>query len=291
MPWTDELLDRLAGHVPCGYHVSGPESTEPTALAAMTFIAYGRDIAASKSLDWLASLQAADGSLGPTADQAGPGWPTSLAVLAAIGANRKGKFDVNRGVKWILETRGEALPRTPEMGHDTTLVGWPWVEETHSWVEPTAMHVLALKAAGHRDHPRTREAVRLLSDRLLPKGGCNYGNTVVMDQVLRPHLQPTGVAMLALADESDVDGRIARSLDYLAAELSLRTAAASLAYGLLGLAAHDRLPPASRSWLETAYRRTIAREPAPYRLALLALAALGHNCPLILLTRGKTVIT
>jgi hypothetical protein len=283
MSWTDELLDRLVGHVPCGYHVSGPASTEPTALAAMTFVAYGRDAAASKALDWLASLQAPDGSLGPTADQASPGWPTSLAVLAVIGAKRKGKFDVDRGIKWILETRGEALPRTPEMGHDTTLVGWPWVEETHSWIEPTAMHVLALKAAGRWTHSRTREAVRLLIDRLLPDGGCNYGNTFVMDQVLRPHLQPTGAAMMALAGETDLTGRIEKSLDYLAAELSPHTAAASLAYGIMGLAAHGILPSNAQAWLERAYRRAIARDAAPYRLALLALAALGSASPLITL--------
>jgi hypothetical protein len=108
---------------------------------------------------------------------------------------------------------------------------------------------------------------------------------MVMDQILRPHLQPTGLAMLALAGESDRDGRIAKSLDYLAGELSPRTAAASLAYGLLGLAAHGRSPPNSRSWLETAYRRTVAREGAQYPLALIALAALGSECPLILLTR------
>jgi hypothetical protein len=283
MPWTDELLDRLAEHVPCGYHDSGPASTEPTALAAMTFIAYGRESSASQALEWLASVQAPEGSLGPTADQASPGWATSLAVLAAIGAKRMGKFDVDRAIKWILETRGEALPRTPEMGHDTTLFGWPWVEETHSWIEPTAMHVLALKAAGLRTHLRTREAVRLLIDRLLPDGGCNYGNTFVMDQVLRPHLQSTGAAMTALAGETDISGRIEKSLNYLAAELSTRTAAASLAYGIVGLAAHGILPPDSQSWLEAAYRRTIARGHAPYRLALLALAALGSASPLITL--------
>jgi hypothetical protein len=170
------------------------------------------------------------------------------------------------------------------MGHNTTLVGWPWIEETHSWIEPTAMHVLALKAVGQSGHPRTREAVRLLIDRLLPAGGCNYGNTVVMDQVLRPHLQPTGLAMLALAGESVRDGRIEKSLDYLTAELSPRTASGSLCYGLLGLAAHGCLPADASRWLEMTFRRTVARDASPYRLALVALAALGTASPLITLT-------
>ena len=265
MLWTDDILDRLSAQLPCGYHATGPVSTEPTALAALALLAANREASARTLLAWLAGLQATDGSIGPTATQSTPGWPTSLAVLATLFAQRNGlaarTFDANRGVAWILQTRGEALPRTPEMGHDTTLVGWPWIEETHSWIEPTAMHVLALKAAGHSDHPRTREAVRLLIDRLLPDGGCNYGNTVVMGQTLRPHLQPTGLTMLALAGEADRDGRIKKSLEYLAAELPSIAAAASLSDGLLGLAACTIVCRArAHAWLERAYRRTIARD-------------------------------
>lgn len=288
MSFIEAILDSLATQMPCGYHALGPASTEPTALAVMALAAQGRHAAAAKGLEWLAGIQAGNGSVGPTASQATPGWPTSLAVLAVHFATNSGdarvtsakRFDLDRAVAWILQTRGEALPRTPEMGHDTTLVGWPWVEDTHSWVEPTAMCVLALKAVGRGNHPRVREAVRLLIDRLLPDGGCNYGNTLVMGQVLRPHLQPTGLAMLALAGEPDQTGRIAKSLDYLTRELSPRTAAASLAYGLMGLAAHDRLPAIAHSWLETASRRTLGREAAPYRLALIALAAMGADSPL-----------
>src|SRR5579864_7727322 len=147
MSFIEEILDSLATQLPCGYHAVGPASTEPTALAAMALAAQGRQAAAAKGFEWLAGLQAADGSVGPTATQAAPGWPTSLAVVAAHFATSSGggvattakRFDLDRAVRWMLQTRGEALPRTPELGHDTTLVGWPWVEDTHSWVEPTAI--------------------------------------------------------------------------------------------------------------------------------------------------------
>jgi hypothetical protein len=290
MHWFDQLLDRLCATLPCGYHIGGPASSEPTALAALALTSHKRSAAAGIAINSLSGMQSADGSVGPTATQATPGWPTALAVLAAnyfatsappATFHLSRQFDTPKAVAWILQTKGEALPRNDATGHDTTLIGWPWVEETHSWVEPTAMQVLALKATGYNDHPRTREAVRLLIDRLLAGGGCNYGNTVVMGQELRPHLQPTGLAMMTLAGETDRDGRIAKSLDYLSRELSPRTAAASLAYGLLGMAAHGRLPRDSEAWLENAYRRTVAREAAPYRLALLALAVLGDRCPLI----------
>jgi hypothetical protein len=155
------------------------------------------------------------------------------------------------------------------------------------------MQVLALKAVGYGSHPRVREAVRLLVDRLLLCGGCNYGNTVVMGQGLRPHLQPTGLAMLSLAGETDADGRIAKSLDYLSRELSPRTTAASLAHGLLGLTAHERSPAGAQAWLEAAYRRTISRNPAHYPLALIALAAMGANSPLIVRNHSayRTAVT
>ena len=40
-------------------------------------------------------------------------------------------------------------------------------------------------------HPRNwRNAQAMLIDRLLAGGGCNYGNTVVLGQELRPHVQP-----------------------------------------------------------------------------------------------------
>ncbi len=295
MAWIDELSARLAAQIPCGYHPAGAASSEPTALAALALLTAGRRYAALRALTWLASCQAVDGSIGPTAKQSSPGWTTGWALLAAL-ADRKSapattrttsaanqSLDIDRAIIWLLQEKGQGQPRTSDVGHDNSLVGWPWVDGTHSWVEPTAISVLALKAAGDGQHPRVREAIFLLTDRLLTGGGCNYGNTIVLGQELRPHVQPSGLAMLALAGEPDGDGRIARTLDYLTVELSPRTTSASLAFGLLGLAAHGRLPANWLAWLESAYRRTIARNAAAYPLALLALAALGADSPLITL--------
>lgn len=306
MDWNDELLDRLAVQIPCGYHPTGIASSEPTALAAMALLANSRP--ATAALAWLATCQAADGSVAPTANRqsadaaaAAVGWPTGWAVLAALTEKRRQignggngpKFDVSRALNWILQTAGDSAAGSQEATSATGVVGWPWVTGTYSWVEPTAIHVVALKAAGYAEHPRTREAIAMLRDRLLQSGGCNYGNTVVLGQELRPHVQPTGLAMLALADETDdPKRRIARSLDYLAKSLSIETTSASLAYGLIGLAAHGRFPADARKWLEAAYLRTVARDAAGYKLALLSLAAAGNECPLVALSakRARTPI-
>jgi hypothetical protein len=143
---------------------------------------------------------------------------------------------------------------------------------THSWVEPTALAVLALKAAGHGGHPRTREAARLLIDRLLPGGGCNYGNTVVLGQQLVPHVQPTGLTMLALAGEHDPSGGIERSIDYLLRTLDEHTPPASLAYGLMGMSAHGRECCIAEEWLSAAAANARKRQ-SPLEMALLLLAA------------------
>jgi hypothetical protein len=149
-------------------------------------------------------------------------------------------------------------------------------------MEPTSWSVLALRTAGYATHKRTREGVRLLVDRLLPTGGCNYGNSYVLGQVLRPHVQATGVCLLALAGEPIDDPRIQRSVDYLQAELNDKTTTISLSFGLLGLAAYNSSPATADAFLAAAARRTLDRDGGAYKLALLALAALGHNSPLVI---------
>ena len=85
--------------------------------------------------------------------------------------------------------------------------------------------------------------------------------------------------MLALAGQSIADPRVRRSLDYLRQELSERIATISLCYGLLGLAAHGQSLAQADALLAAAAGRTLARDGSP-QAALLALAALGGNCPL-----------
>lgn len=286
MDWLGNALDRLADQSVWGYRIGGQEATEPTAWTALALSAHGLPREAQAACRRLAALQAADGSLGIAPSQNEPCWPTGLAVLAWCAASLDSADPVNeyrenvtRAVGYILALRGETLPPSESFGHDTSLAGWPWVAGTHSWVEPTAISVLALKVAGQGGHERAREGVRLLADRLLPSGGCNYGNTVVLGQRLRPHLHPSGLALMALAGESDPAGRAARTLDYVEAALS-PTTAASLASGLMGLAAHARWPARAAAWLESAAGRPGVME-SPYRLALLAAAALGERSHVI----------
>ncbi|MEO8498702.1 MAG: hypothetical protein ABI614_26875 [Planctomycetota bacterium] len=270
----ETIIDELVRQPCCGYQPDSSPATEPTALSAIALATHGKQEAATQATEWLASLQAEDGSVGIRQGEPTPRWPTSLAILAwiTVDATRYSN-QIAAAIGWTLATRGEKIEPTEDIGHNTQLVAWPWIEGTHSWIEPTALHVWALKAAGYGEHPRTREAIALLVDRQLPTGGCNYGNTEVMGQMLLPHVQPTGLAMLAVAGESDERGRISRSIEYLKKSLSARTTTASLCWGLVGLSAHGQRPADADLWLESAHGRTIRRDGSPYKLALLALAS------------------
>jgi hypothetical protein len=180
---------------------------------------------------------------------------------------------LRRAVDWALLEHGQPAPRKPYFGHDSTLVGWSWAENTHSWIEPTAMFVKSLKTIGYDQHARTREGVNLLVDRQLPTGGCNYGNTIVLGQPLLPHVQPTGLAMWALAGERNDDPRIARSLDYLEREVTPRLATTSVCYGLLALDAHSRQFQSREHLLCQAFERVTRQGGSPYALALIGMAS------------------
>ncbi len=287
MEFAVELIARLASAKSFGYHDASPSAVEPVALSAIALLGSGPAKSALALLRWLCERQNADGSLGVDPSEAAPCWPTAWAIIAwrqsQTTESNAAEFAAakDKALEWLVTAKGELIERTGTTGHDTTILGWPWVHGTHAWLEPTAMALLALKHTGHDAHVRAREAVDLLHDRLLPAGGSNYGNTIVFGQELRPHVQPTGLALLALAGERRPDDRTAKSIDYLRAELSARTPTASLCYGLLGLAAQNAFPPEAESWLAAAAERTLARDPAPYTLALLILASQGADSPLI----------
>lgn len=287
MDWLKTTLDALADRSHWGYRAFAPPASEPVALAALALVAYGRPEKAEPALAWLLEEQNSSGSVGVFPEQHAPHWPTAWAVLAWQAATAppaegsKYAEPIGRATEWLVRVAGEASPRNVDLGHDTSLKGWPWVEGTHSWIEPTSLALLALKATGRGSHPRAREAVRLLLDRLLPEGGCNYGNTSVLGQTLRPQLEPTGLALLALAGESDSTGRLASSIAYARRAVGADVTSASLGYALMGLAAHDQTPDEYKSWLAAAAARSLVEPIVWPRLSLLALAQRAADGPLV----------
>lgn len=284
-----DIFQRLAACDRFGYAADGPAASEPTALAAIALLESDQPASVRTACDWLAERQNENGSVGVVEGQSEPCWPTSLAMLAWQRATERNAWPnaeelrkhVLSALEWLTTTKGEALRRNPQFGHDTTLVGWPWVVGTHSWMEPTGLAVLALRATGNAEHERCREAVRLLVDRQLTKGGANYGNTFVLGQELLPHTLPSAISLLALAKLGLDDKRIATSLRWLRDAAERERGTPSLAFALIALAAHDQPHPQSDQLIAAAETRLARRKPSGYQLALLAHARLGARSPLI----------
>ncbi|HEX6960296.1 MAG TPA: hypothetical protein VF175_00405 [Lacipirellula sp.] len=260
------------------YRASRQSATEPAAWAALALTAHGHVEAALRPARWLADLQQDSGAVGITANDLAPCWPTSLSLWCWAALDRaQGSSEFQQNIRaaaeWSLADRGKSAPQSSHIGHNTELVGWSWAADTHSWLEPTCMFVLGLRAAGHDAHPRVREGVQLIVDRLLPDGGANYGNTIVLGQPLVPHVQPTGLAMLALGGEPSSDSRISRSLDYLRTSIDPELASPSLAFAGLGLAAMGRRNAQSDQIIHDALDAPHAAEPlSTFEQALLLLA-------------------
>jgi hypothetical protein len=277
--WLDDALSLLGESAGRGiaYLKDGPPATEPTALAALALFAHGRTREAHQAAEWLVRQQASDGSIAVRPGETTPAWPTSLALVTwnAFGGVRTFDVAMASAEGWLLKTKGTPTEQTPDVGHDTHLIGWSWADNTHSWLEPTAFAVLALRARGLQDHARAKEAVRLMENRLLDSGGCNYGNTTVFGRELRPHVEPTGVVLLALGAQAVQSAKVHRATEWLAAQLNARTPAASLGWGLLGLRAQGVVPAEANAWLAAAAGRVQKRDHSPAKLALLALAMVG----------------
>lgn len=200
-------------------------------------------------------------------------WPTALAILAWQDSQPCREAQ-QRAVRFLLETTGFHFPRESDapLAHDSLLKGWPWIDETHSWVEPTAMSMMALKVTGHEHHDRVQEAVHMLLNRQLPHGGWNYGNTLVFGKELHPMPESTGAALAGLASAVDRDA-VMPSLTYLSDQVTRLRTPISLGWSLLGLAAWRLSPPNAKALVE----RCLANQEryGEYETSALCLLVLG----------------
>ncbi len=263
MNWPATSRNRLLRAVnPNGAWGYGPAASacaEPTSLACLALTQTHTDPkGTNRALEWLVSVQQPSGAVPVAETLDAPCWPTPLAMLAWLHAPSESaqryEPNITRAADWLLETGGERLEPMPSVyGHDTTLQGWSWASGTHSWAEPTAYAVMALRAAHRGDDPRVQEGISLLLDRAIPSGGWNYGNPRVLKNTLRPFPATTGIVLAALAGAAN-DSRIDAAVDYLQRTLPTTRSPLSVAWGLIGLDAVDAHPADVDEWLRASVR-------------------------------------
>lgn len=281
MSLLSELSQRLPPKGPIDYAPGASGAAEPTAVLALAYLAVGLIDRAMEAADWLADGQREDGTVAVRPGEEWPKWPTALAILAwNFTAKDRYADRIKKAVDWTLKFESKKMTPDGDVGHDVTIIAWPWAAGTHCWIEPTALHLLSLRATGKERHPRYRDGVRVLLDRQLPQGGCNYGNTTVLGQLLRPHLLPSALALIALAGEP-LNPAILNSIGYL--RRALREPQTLIGAAWAWQAAHAFKEQTSGA--EAAISKLMAQiddqDENPYHYALLTLAAGGKQSPIV----------
>ena len=282
MAWIDSARDDLISQKSVGpgwgYRAKGEALVEPTALAGLALLASRPDATANRlarqAADWLAEIQRPDGALGLSTRTATPRWGTPYAMLLWAALDDY-QAERNQAAQWLLGFAGRTFPRdaTGAVAHDSSIPGWPWVEGTHSWLEPTAMAVLALRREGCQEHARVRQGIRMICDRAIPGGAWNFGNRATFGAVHPPQSAPTGIALLALTADDVAGDLVERGCRYLRQTLPTLRAPRSLAWGLMGLDAWQQRPAEGNRWLAASFDWIRRNRANPLDLAQLILAA------------------
>lgn len=264
----DTLIERAESEMTSGDDYVRPDSLAWAAIGLHA--SGGADDLRDGLRRALVERQQPDGSIPLFSSTPNAWWPTSLALLAwgndpAFATQRK------LAVDFLLEHRGALIPEQPWMvGHDTTIHGWPWIGDTHSWVEPTSLVLMALFSEGLREHPVVREGVAMMKNRMLPDGGWNYGNTEVYGAQLLPMPECTGIALCAMRHEL-AEPDVQTSLTYLEKEyVHLRTPL-SLGWAIMGLSVWGRRPDDVED--KVAESLSLQERYGPYETALIGLLA------------------
>jgi hypothetical protein len=161
--------------------VSGaPSEPEPTALAAIAL----NDGAAR---DWLLENQRSDGSVAIVAGDVVRDVTALSSLVMGPGPQREQALD------HIVGVYAQNAPSPNLSAH-----GWPWTDEAHGWVEPTAWGLLALRSFRSTARERIEDAQQLFAERECVGGGWNFGTRSVFEVDLPPYVQTTGIALIAL---------------------------------------------------------------------------------------------
>jgi hypothetical protein len=214
-------------------------------------------------------------------------YTTGLALIAL--ANNpwapEVRSAVERAFSWLERTRGREghwlwqwkfrlFDR--QVRFDPSKFGWPWVENTVSWVAPTSIALLAYKA-WNRPSERVPSALAMLEDRACSAGGWNAGNGHAFGVDLDPHPDFSAMALCALgahgAGESSLVEKTAQFLDR---RLEGCGSAYSVAWSVLAL---RRSSGRRLGTLVESLRRISEHNAATLNTSALALTALALESP------------
>jgi hypothetical protein len=264
------------------YQAGQAARIEPTcwALLALSHLSTPREMAVvTAGRRFLRTLMQSSGLL---VEPNTPGPNYAWNGLALLALNAREDLDMaDRLSTALLGGRGIQIDDPAGVVHQNNkLQAWPWTDGTFSWLEPTAMCLLALKVrrvAAPAVATRVADAEAVIFDRVCDPAGWNYGNAHVMAQDLRPYVPTTALVLLAMQDKAD-HPIVRRSLDWLAAHADTEPATMACATAAICLYMFGRPTDDVGRLLANQYARTRALDNVHLTaLAAYALTLPGHR--------------
>ena len=228
------------------YFDSVQESLEATCLAELA-LAPERHANSSEAILFLLKSQLSDGGWPAFLGDSEGSWTTALALCTL---NSTGDFTAARekAFRWLYAERGREghwfwrwkfKTSDRNVRFDPDKYGWPWVTGSASWVIPTAFSIIAIEQftvcnRSEESEKRIHLGVEMLLDRACVDGGWNSGNSLVYGVPLRPHVEATAIALLALQDEQRIE-MVQKSLSWLRQNAASVDSVSSLAWCILTL--------------------------------------------------------
>jgi hypothetical protein len=228
------------------YFDSVQESLEATCLAELA-LAPERPASSSAAILFLLKSQLTDGGWPAFLGDSEGSWTTALALCTL---NSTGDFTAARekAFRWLYAERGREghwfwrwkfKTSDRNVRFDPDKYGWPWVTGSASWVIPTAFSIIAIEQftvcnRSEESEKRIHLGVEMLLDRACVDGGWNSGNSLVYGVPLRPHVESTAIALLALQDEQRTEVA-QKSLSWLRQNAASVGSVSSLAWCILTL--------------------------------------------------------
>jgi hypothetical protein len=266
--------------------VSNAEASAFCLSALAPLRAPGTDESIERGTSWLSAQQDPNGGFSFAGGLAPSAWVTALSLLALMRLDaipqrtlRAAQWLVvneGRGLGWLTWLAFHLMPEDRRLRLNSDLKGWSWHPESFSWVEPTALALIALKKLrpqldASRVDERIRQGELLLYDRMCRGGGWNYGNSTVLGEDLPPFPNVTALALVALQDRAS-EAAVQRSLEALDGMLAGHASGLTLSWSILCFLLHGRDVGGLRERLVRRYDETgLLGETRSIALALIAL--------------------
>jgi len=278
------LLSSGAGLPGWGYQRDHDPVVEPTA-AVLIYLQRFQEAQDTLhlSLDWLVQIQHPDGGWGINESDPESGWHTAWAILAlrrCLGPEAV----IASGIDWLGQVDAMKLQDSADlaMGEqvakiDFSLVGWPWLPGEASWVEPTALSILASDGRGQtsKEQNRLAEAVKYLVDRRCKGGGWNVGNPVMFNSNLPARAVPTAWSLIALHHIAPQHIEV-NDVSALKKEIAQDGGVYAAAWGLLALRILGEDDAETESHLLNIQAENGSWQESPYLTAIAAMALKGE---------------